>query len=74
VHTDDVMLTVTTGGGPDALQRRASARLMLSRRSGDAPTGQEPMRLSLSTRRSGIVDAHADLRFVHAEHRFEIEG
>jgi hypothetical protein len=74
VHTDDVMLTVTTGGSPDALQRRATARLVLGRRTAEAPAGQEPMRLTLSTRRSGAVDAHADLRFVHAEHRFEAEG
>jgi DnaB-like helicase C terminal domain len=73
VHTDDVLMTVTSGGSPDALQRRATARLVLSRRTGEAPTGQEPMRLSLSTRRSGAIDAHADLRFVHAEHRFEAD-
>jgi hypothetical protein len=72
-HADDVVMTVTTDGGPEALARRASARLSLSRRSADARAGYEPMRLTVSTRRAGAVDAQADLRFYHAQHRFDAE-
>jgi len=72
-HADDVVMAVTSGGGPEALRRRASARLTLSRRTTDTKVGYEPMRLALSTRRSEAVDAQADLRLFHTEHRFEVE-
>lgn len=72
-HGDDVLLVVTTGGGPEPLRRAASVRFSLTRGPAESGAGFDAMRLTASTRRSGAVEAHADLRFCYPQHRFDLD-